>query len=316
MCLRFGRKLLFVLAVIAVAGMASAVMLPVTTFAEELCAVKHPFMPPDKEFTGQCPNCGMVRPMWARTWMEFTTSKGKFGVCSFHCLADMALKSGEEPKDVMVALYLNPKETVKAKEAFFVVGSKAKGTMTMKSKLSFPSKEEANKFVKTCGGEVVGFKEALKLAKAGVAQENKVIAINRAKAGKTVEPVDNKDSCSVCAMYPTRYPKHKCQVMTKDKKVYHFCSTQCLFSFLADPKEYAKSDVKPFLIWVTDYPTGAWISARTAYYGVGSKARGPMGPEAFAFDKKQAADAFSVNEGGTVLVFSEVSSDRIKLKSK
>lgn len=287
---------------------------PITAFAEESCAVKHPFMPPNKEFSGQCVNCGMGRAMWARTWKTFENSGGKFQVCSFHCVADMALKSGEAPKNVEVALYLEPKKMLPAGKAVFVVGSKAKGTMTMKSKVAFPSKDAAEKFAKSCGGEVVGFEGALKMAKQGVPKENMMIAKKRIKMGKVVEPVDNKDQCPICAMYPARYPKNKCQIIGKDKKVYHFCSNQCLFKFLKDPKKYAKADVVPFLIWVTDYPSGAWIGARTAYYVVGSSVQGPMGPGAFAFDKKKSAEDFAKKEGGKVLMFSNVDVDKIKAK--
>ncbi len=305
---------LFAAILIAAVAVACPVLSPLLAQADEPCTVQHPLMPPMKEFSGQCPNCGMVRSMWARTWMTFKNSQGDFGVCSFHCLADMAMKSGEEPKSVMTALYLDPKQMISADKASFVVGSKAKGTMTMKSKLTFPSKAEAEQFAKTCGGEVVGFAEALKMAKEGVPKENVVITKNRLDAGKIVEPEDNKDQCPVCAMYPARYPRNKCQIATEDKKIYHFCSTQCLFEFMKDPTKYAKKEVKPFLLWVVDYPSGAWISGRTAYYVVGSKVQGPMGHEAIAFDTKKSAEEVAVKEGGKVLTFSEVGPDKIKPK--
>ena len=164
--------------------------------------------------------------------MIFENSEGKSPACSFHCLADVALKSGEDPKNVMVALYRDPKKMIQAEKVFFVVGSKAKGTMTMKSKIAFPSKDDAEEFAKSCGGEVVGFKEALKIAKTGITKENPMLVDSRLKKGVIVEPVDNKDECPVCGMYPARYAKHKCQIIAKDKKVSHFCSTQCLFDFL------------------------------------------------------------------------------------
>ena len=129
-----------------------------------------------------------------------------------------------------------------------------------------------------------------------------------------MEPVDNKDTCPVCNMYPARYPKSKCQIMSKANNMYHFCSTQCLFEFLKNAKKYAKSEVKPVLIWVTDYPSGSWIGAQAAYYVVGSKVQGPMGHEAFAFDKKKAAEEFAEKEGGKVLVFSRVGPDKIMPK--
>ena len=38
--------------------------------------VEHPLMPPSTEFSGQCPVCGMMRAMWARTWIEFDQTDG------------------------------------------------------------------------------------------------------------------------------------------------------------------------------------------------------------------------------------------------
>ena len=134
-------------------------------FAGDLCSVQHPLKPANKAFTGRCSNCGMVRAMWARTWKTFENSKGGFEVCSFTCLAKFAAKNGENPTKVKQALYHDPQTMVAAEKAFFVVGSKAKGTMTKTSKLAFASRKEAQNFAGTCGGEVMGFQKTFELAK-------------------------------------------------------------------------------------------------------------------------------------------------------
>lgn len=296
----------------AVAGTITTALSPIRVLAADPCAVQHPLMPPQKELSGQCPNCGMVRPMWARTWYTFENSEGQSQACSFHCLADMALKSGEDPKNVQVANYLDPKAMIPAEQAYYVVGSTAKGTMTMKSKIALPSKAEAEKFSKSCGGEVVTYGQALTMAKAGIAKENPMLAQKRVQKGVIVEPVDKKDRCSVCDMFPARYPRHKCQMTTLKKEKHHFCSTQCLFEFLGNPRKYAKADVKPFQIWVTDFPSGAWVGAKTAYYVVGSGMQGPMGPEAIVFNMKTAAVDAARKEGGKVLTFTQVTTAAIK----
>lgn len=293
---------------------ASSLLAPTLTWSQDPCAVEHPFMPPKNDLVGQCPNCGMLKSMWARTWKSFANSEGKFEVCSLHCLADMAVKSGEEPKNVMVALYMQPERMIPQERAVFVVGSKAKGTMTMTGKTAFASKEEAVRFAQGCGGQLMTFSEAFQLAKEDLPKENLMIARNRVQSGKIVEPQDNKDACTVCGMYPARYPQNKCQLTGPDKQVRQFCSTQCLFTFLADFKSPAKKDSGPQTAWVTDYPTGSWISARTAYYVVGSKVQGPMGQEAFAFNKKADAGKFAKEERGKVLTFREMDSGKIKLK--
>lgn len=302
------REILFA----AFAGSVYVLFSPIRVLAADPCSVDHPLMPPRKDFSGQCPNCGMVRSMWARTWFMFENSEGKDQACSFHCLADRALKSGEDPKNVRVALYMSPDKMIPAEQAFFVVGSKAKGTMTMKSKIAWSSKAEAEKFCKSCGGEVVGFGEALITAKAGIAKENPMLLEKRLKKGVIAEPLDNQDRCSVCGMFPARYPRHKCQIITQGEEKYHFCSTQCLFEFLNHTRKYVDRDVAPFRIWVIDFPSGVWISAKTAYYVVGSGTQGPMGYEAIAFDKKKAAGDFAGKEGGKVLTFPQVTIDAIK----
>ena len=153
----------FILTIIMCAGILVILLYP--AFAGDICSVQHPIKPPNKEFAGRCDNCGMARPMWARTWKTFENSKGSFEVCSFTCLAKLAVKSAENPINVKVALYRDPKTMRAAENASYVVGSKAKGTMTKVSKLAFASQKEAEEFAGTCGGAVMDFQKTFKLAK-------------------------------------------------------------------------------------------------------------------------------------------------------
>ena len=157
------RKTVILLAALALAGIILTPSMPLA--AEESCQIPHPISPPDPKFKGQCPNCGMVRAMWARTWMTFENSEGTSEVCSLHCLADVARKSGEAPRHVQVALYTRPEAMQPAQHAFFVVGSSARGTMTMQSKIAFANQNAANRFIQSCGGEVASFTEAFTLAR-------------------------------------------------------------------------------------------------------------------------------------------------------
>ena len=290
----------------------AVVFWPLPLHAKTTCNLPHPLAPPDPRFKGQCPNCGMVRAMWARTWVVFENSEGKSEACSLHCLADVALKSGEAPRNVQVAIYDRPQAMHPAQAAFFVVGSSARGTMTKQSKIAFAAQKAAVSFSRSCGGQVASFDETLDLARQGVPQENKMIAANRLQKNKILEPVDNQDRCPVCEMYPARYPRHKCQIHTQEPTVYHFCSTQCLFAFLDNSAKYAGREVVPFLLWVVDYETQAWISARTAYYVVGSAKQGPMGGEALVFDHRARAEAFTAKHEGRVLLFRDVTPEAIR----
>ena len=273
--------------------------------------VDHPLMPPSSQYSGQCPLCGMARAMWARTWIEFDPTDGVAQVCSFHCLADYTRKSGLLPKNIRLAVYHAPEKMIDSAAAVIVVGSTAKGTMSPQSKIVFADPQQVQAFVSAHGGETVSFHTALDLARAGVSAENTNLVKKRLKRGKIVEP-GGDDRCAVCEMYPSRYPKHKCQIHAKDKKVYHFCSTQCMFAFLNQPDRYVKAGFAPRLIWVIGYKSGSWISGRSAYYIVGARdAYGPMGFEAFPFDKKSDADSFAGSRGGSILVFGQVTIDRI-----
>ena len=300
---------LFIRKVLISAGL--LYVFPKELIAGGTCDVKHPFMPPNGNFSGECHNCGMTRPMWARTWHSYTLDGQMHEVCSMHCLAEALINSGNEPQKIEAALYLDPTKSVDAEKAFYVVGSKARGTMTMKSKLAFPSKKEAEDFANSCGGSVLQFKDAYQLAAATVVKENEMINRNRISKGKIVEPLDNKDICPVCDMYPARYPQNKCQLQTKGGEVVHFCSTQCLFEYLKNPQSYGMPELKVKATWVVDYTTGKWIFAKNAYYVLGTEVRGPMGKEAYPFVNLEDARSFSKDHSGTIKRFSEVTIEQI-----
>ncbi|MCG6906455.1 MAG: nitrous oxide reductase accessory protein NosL [Desulfobacteraceae bacterium] len=280
--------------------------------AQEPCEVAHPLAPAQEHYRGRCPNCGMARAMWARTWVSFENSNGPQSVCSLHCLADLALKSGESPRRVRVALYLEPKTMVPAETAVFVLGSRAKGTMTANSKPAFASAAAARSFAARCGGQSVDFAAALAAATADLPAENRVIGERRLATGKIVSPVDGQDECPVCQMFPARYPRHQCQVLVAGGRTRHFCSTQCLFTFLQNPGAYGQAAADdPLWAWVKDYESGEWISAETAYFVVGSRVLGPMGFEALPFSRRADAVSCSQKNGGQVLGFKAVQPDRL-----
>jgi copper chaperone NosL len=275
------------------------------------CKVEHPFMPPKNQYKGQCPVCGMVRSMWARTWITFNEVNHVSQVCSFHCLAEWILKSGQEPTNVMLTVYHQPDTVVSTSDAVIVIGSSAAGTMSPVSKIVFADKDEAEMFAQSCNGDIVDFQKALEKAKASVAKENTMINARRLKKGKIVEP-DEKDNCPVCGMFPTRYPYGKCQIKSKKNQTFHFCSTQCLFAFLGKQDLYVDKPIDPLLIWVVDRNSGMWISGRAAFFVIGStRVFGPMGYEALPFNSLKEAEDFTVSNGGQMVVFDQVTIEKI-----
>ena len=284
----------------------AALLWPLPVRAENRCRVAHPLSPPDPAFKASCPNCGMVQSMWARTWKTFRLGAAVQEACSFHCLADMTVKADQTPQDMRTALFLQPRGMVPAAAAWYVVGSSARGTMTMISKAAFASRAAAVDFARKCGGAVQDYTTTFQIARNALDKENAMIDCKRLARGKIVAPVDNKDECVVCRMYPSRYPRHRSQISYGGGHIDHFCSTHCLFRCLDGRNGGPVHQGRPGMIWVTDFVSGRWISAKTAYYAIGSGRPGPMGAEAIAFDRQARAQEFIKGNGGHVAVFEQI----------
>lgn len=109
------------------------------------------------------------------------------------------------------------------------------------------------------------------------------------KKGKIADPTP-ETRCVVCAMYLARYPEHRFQVSSGDGEKHHFCSSQCLVNFLAEPKQYVKKAAKIKSVWgiVTEEHSYEYVMG--LYYLVGSTLLGPMGKEAFPYRSKALAE--------------------------
>lgn len=273
--------------------------------------VEHPMMKPKMYSEAmQCPNCGMMINMWARTRHAFHHEEGDLTTCSIRCMADKAVNSGSEPANAQVALYLDPDTMVPVEKAVYVVGSTAAGTMTMKSKIAFADKASAEAFTAEYGGDVMDFQGAYEAAKAELPKSRISIDEKRKKTGKIKEPTP-EDSCAVCGMRPAMFPNHNAQILTKNGDTVHFCSTQCMTAYNADPAKYAKEPAPTNLAWVKLFSDGMYESAFGAYYVVGSKVDGPMGKEAIPFKVKKDAEDFAKENGGQVVMYPQLTPELI-----
>jgi len=109
-----------------------------------------------------CSNCGMNLPAFYKT-NHLANVDGKIRqYCSIHCLAKK-IKDGAKVTDIKV-VDTNTLKFIDAKKAYYVVGSKIKGTMSGISKYAFAKKEDALAFAKKNGGEVMSFDKALEVA--------------------------------------------------------------------------------------------------------------------------------------------------------
>lgn len=276
--------------------------------------IMHPIMQPQMYTKdAKCSNCGMMRNMWARTRYDAKNSSGAIHTCSIHCLADIQYRSGKTASDVMVAVYSAPEKMIPAADAYFVIGSTAKGTMTMESKIAFATKEDAENFAARYGGEVTGFDAALTKATAQLDGARQKINMNRMTKGKIKVP-DQEASCHVCGMRPANYPAHRSQILTKDNTTIHFCSTKCLIHYQSSPAKYDKQPIQTMSAWVSIYPDGGYDYAGGLYYVVGSSKMGPMGTEALAFRSQKDAENMVKENGGHILTFDQLNSEVISAR--
>lgn len=125
--------------------------------------------------------------------------------------------------------------------------------------------------------------------------------------------------CPVCGMYPARSPRWAAQVVFQDGATHFFDSPVDLFGFMNGVGRHSspytmKEAVAQF---VTDFDSGEWVAAETAFYVRGSDVLGPMrDADLPAFGSRESAAAFARSHGGKVLAHAEVTPQVIRLLSR
>lgn len=117
-----------------------------------------------------CPSCGMN----LITFYKTSHALGEHQYCSLHC----AVKNNEDLEGLQVVDCASLK-FIPAAEAFYVVGSEVKGTMTMTSKYAFADQAAAEKFARQNGGQLMNLEEAEAVARQALAKEIQMIAKKR-----------------------------------------------------------------------------------------------------------------------------------------
>ena len=194
----FIKKIIIVLAIVFL----SVLHLEAKSFSK--MASVEPVLVQDGKEKYWCPVCGMNLKTFYKT---SHTSKLQNGnnrqYCSIRCLAVDMKEYGIDTNNIKV-IDLNTQKFIDAKKAFYVVGSKIKGTMSKISKLAFSSKNNALLFVKKYKGKVVDFDTALKTAKNSLKADNAMI---NKKKKKKVYPKGKKIFKKMCKkdIDPTEY---------------------------------------------------------------------------------------------------------------
>jgi len=122
-----------------------------------------------------CSNCAMLLPKYYKT----NHIHNHHQYCSLHCLVE----SGVDVNlvDDIKVVDTNSLKFIDAQDAFYVVGSKQKGTMSITSKYAFSSQEEAIKFQKRYRGKIVHFQEAFEFATNDLSHDKVMIKTKREK---------------------------------------------------------------------------------------------------------------------------------------
>jgi len=138
-----------------------------------------------------CSVCGMTLPMFYRTNHAADHDHMHDQYCSITCAVEDAVVNGKQLTNFKVVDNTTLK-FIPSKDAYFVVGSKKPGTMSMTSKYAFGTKEAALKFQKNNGGKIMRFDELLKLVKKSQAKDMALTKKRQAKAIKKGEMMYKK----------------------------------------------------------------------------------------------------------------------------
>ncbi len=201
-----------------------------------------------------CPVCGMSLKMFYKTSYTAKLANGTpRQYCSMRCLVVDMKEYGLDTKTIQV-VDAQTQKLIDAQSAFFVVGSKVKGTMSKVSKLAFKSKDDAEKFVKKYKGKIVDFKTALKMAKNSLKSD---IAMIAKKKKKKIYPMGKKIFAKMCKkdIDLTNYIEiNELKADIKDKKLCKHLKEkqlQALSLYLWEVKRFGKVDKAKETVKVT-----------------------------------------------------------------
>lgn len=133
----------------------------------------------------------------------------------------------------------------------------------------------------------------------------------------TAQDITQESFCALDGMLLADYPGPKAQIHYSGQAAPEFyCDTMEMFALLLKPEQarlVSAAFVQDMARTDWNMPRGAWIDAKTAFYVVGSKKRGAMGPTLPSFGSRESAQKFADAEGGKVLAFAEITPDMTRL---
>jgi len=245
-----------------------------------------------------CPNCGMHLVKFYKT--SHTHENHQY--CSIHCLYEST--QGVIPQDAKVVDTITL-ELIDVKKAYYVVGSKVRGTMTRTSSYAFGNEKDALLFVSDNGGKIMNFEAAFAVAAEDFPNDfgKKATAPTVASVTKIEVPKDAK--CPICGMFVAKYPQWVA-LYDGEKKFY--------FDGVKDMMKYAFArKLSSDKFYVSDYYKLSKLEATKAFYVIGSNVYGPMGSELIPFATQEEAETFSRDHNGQkVISFDEITEVLVK----
>ena len=245
-----------------------------------------------------CPNCGMHLVKFYKT--SHTHENHQY--CSMHCLYEST--QGVIPEDAKVVDTITL-ELIDVKKAYYVVGSKVRGTMTRTSSYAFGNEKDALLFVSDNGGKIMNFEAAFAVAAEDFPNDfgKKATAPTVASVTKIEVPKDAK--CPICGMFVAKYPQWVA-LYDGEKKFY--------FDGVKDMMKYAFArKLSSDKFYVSDYYKLSKLEATKAFYVIGSNVYGPMGSELIPFATQEEAETFSRDHNGQkVISFDEITEVLVK----
>lgn len=141
-------------------------------------------------------------------------------------------------------------------------------------------------------------------------------ACNKPTVPVVAQEITAGTSCSLDGMTLADFPGPKAQIQYATGSPDYFCDTMEMFSIYLHPEQ--KKRVAGIFTqdmgkaeW--EKPQSNWIDAKQAFYVLGSKKTGSMGPTLASFALQQDAENFAKEFGGKVLPFNKVTPDMVDL---
>jgi copper chaperone NosL len=141
-------------------------------------------------------------------------------------------------------------------------------------------------------------------------------ACNKSVSSAAPQEITAGTSCSLDGMTLAEFPGPKGQIHYATGEPDFFCDTVEMFSIYLQPEQKKRiTGIFTQDMGKADWekPQGNWIDAKKAFYVLGSKKTGSMGPTLAAFSRQEDANKFASEFGGKTLPFDKVTPNMVDL---